>query len=282
LPGTIAKNRINVPGDGLTLAADAYGDPAAPPVCFFHGGGQSRRSWMGSARRVAQAGYYGITFDLRGHGESGWATNGDYLLEAYGRDVEAVLQALGRPSALVGASRGGQSALVGGSRHPDLVRLIMLADVAPHIHDTGVNEIRAFFKASEAGFTSLEQAAAALNQHLGQPLLPDVSGLAKAMREQDGRLFWHWDPRTAEPQFLHPPSEAEALVAAARRVTTPVVLVRAELSEIVSKESVQRFKDLTPQLEVETAAGVGHMFTGDRNDSFAERLLQHLARHMPL
>ena len=82
-------------------------------------------------------------------------------------------------------------------------------------------------------------------QHLGQPLLPDVSGLAKAMREQDGRLFWHWDPRTAEPQFLHPPSEAEALVAAARRVTTPVVLVRAELSEIVSKESVQRFKDLT-------------------------------------
>jgi pimeloyl-ACP methyl ester carboxylesterase len=273
LPATIAANRITLPGDGLTLAADAFGDPAAPPVCFFHGGGQSRRSWTGSARRVAQAGYYGITFDLRGHGESGWAPDGDYLLEAYGRDVEALLQALGRPAALVGASRGGQSALVGGSRHPDLVRLIMLADVAPHIDDNG---------ASEAGFTSLEQAAAALHHHLGQPLLPDVSGLAKSMRVQGGRLFWHWDPRTAAPEFLHPPSEGEALIAAARRVSTPVVLVRAELSEIVSKESVRRFKDLTPQLEVETATGVGHMFTGDRNDSFAERLLQYLARHMPL
>ena len=89
------------------MAADAYGDPSAPPVCFFHGGGQSRRSWGGSARRVAQAGYYGLTFDLRGHGDSGWASDGDYLLDAYGRDVEAILAALGRPAALVGASRGG-------------------------------------------------------------------------------------------------------------------------------------------------------------------------------
>ena len=45
--------------------------------------------------------------------------------------------AVDRPVALVGASRGGQCALVGGSRHPDRVRLIMLADVAPHIDDAG-------------------------------------------------------------------------------------------------------------------------------------------------
>src|SRR3546814_227419 len=68
---------VRLPGDGLELAADAFGDPSAPPVLFFHGGGQSRRSWRGSAARIAQAGYYALTFDLRGHGESGWATDGD-------------------------------------------------------------------------------------------------------------------------------------------------------------------------------------------------------------
>src|SRR3546814_8036172 len=78
---------VRLPGDGLELAADAFGDPSAPPVLFFHGGGQSRRSWRGSAARIAQAGYYALTFDLRGHGESGWATDGDYLLDAYARDI---------------------------------------------------------------------------------------------------------------------------------------------------------------------------------------------------
>ena len=278
----MSATRISLPGDGVAMVADAYGDPAAPPVCFFHGGGQSRRSWAGSARRVAQAGYYGLTFDLRGHGESGWANDGDYLLEAYGRDVEAILAALGRPMALVGASRGGQSALVGGSRHPDRVRLIMLADVAPHIDDAGVEEIRGFFRASKAGFASLDEAADALHRHLGQPRVADVSGLAKAMRTDGERLFWHWDPRTTSQEFLHPPSEGEALVAAAMRVTTPVVLVKAELSEIVSDESVRQFQALTPHLEVEVAHGVGHMFTGDHNDAFAERLLRHLTTYLPL
>src|SRR3546814_20128235 len=79
---------VRLPGDGLELAADAFGDPSAPPVLFFHGGGQSRRSWRGSAARIAQAGYYALTFDLRGHGESGWATDGDYLLDAYASDIK--------------------------------------------------------------------------------------------------------------------------------------------------------------------------------------------------
>ncbi|WP_404477265.1 alpha/beta fold hydrolase [Novosphingobium sp. BL-52-GroH] len=280
--GVRGPETIRLPGAGPTLAADAYGDPAAPPVCFFHGGGQSRRSWTGSARRVAQAGYHALTFDLRGHGDSHWADDGDYLLDAYARDVEAILAALGRPAALVGASRGGQAALVGGSRHPELVRLIMLADVSPYMHDGGVEAIRGFFRASEAGFASLGEAADALHHHLGRPRLADPSGLARSMREAGGRLFWRWDPRTADPRFLHPPSEGEALIAAAHRVSSPVVLVRAELSDIVSAESVRKFRELTPSLEVEVAKGAGHMFTGDRNDAFADRLLHHLARFLPL
>ncbi|MCF8498815.1 MAG: alpha/beta hydrolase, partial [Sphingomonadaceae bacterium] len=133
----MSPENIRFKGDGLELAGTAYGDPAAPPVLFFHGGGQSRNAWMGSARTVSEAGYYGITFDLRGHGDSDWAADGDYLLDAFGRDVENLISAFDQPVTLVGASRGGQAALVGGSRHPDRVRLIMLADVAPMMRDDG-------------------------------------------------------------------------------------------------------------------------------------------------
>jgi non-heme chloroperoxidase len=275
----VSGNLVHYQGDGLELTGEAFGDPAAAPVLFFHGGGQSRSAWRRSARIVGDAGYYGISFDLRGHGDSDWAADGDYLLDAFGRDVETLLTQFSRPVTLVGASRGGQAALVGGSRHPAKVRLIMLADVAPMMRDEGVDGIRAFFAASEAGFATLDQAADALARHLHQPRMADTTRLAGAMR-QDGSGCWHWrwDPATGFAEFLHPPSEGEAVLAAAARVTSPIVLVRAELSHLLTDEGVARFQELAPQLQLVTAKGVGHMFTADRNDGFAAELLDWLER----
>ena len=34
---------------GVTLIADAWGDPDADPILFMHGGGQTRHSWGGAA-----------------------------------------------------------------------------------------------------------------------------------------------------------------------------------------------------------------------------------------
>jgi pimeloyl-ACP methyl ester carboxylesterase len=275
----LSPGNIRLMGDGLELAGTAYGDPAAPPVLFFHGGGQSRNAWLGSAKAVAEAGYYGISFDLRGHGDSDWAANGDYLLDAFGCDVEHLIKHFDQPVSLVGASRGGQAALVGGSRHADCVRLIMLADVAPMMRDDGVDGIRAFFAEGEAGFATLDEAADSLSRHLNQPCMDDSSRLARAMRRDDaGRWYWRWDPATGKREFLHPPSENEALLAAAARVKSPIVLVRAELSHLLTDEGVARFQQLAPQLEIVTAKGVGHMFTADRNDGFAAQLLECLER----
>ena len=249
----MSPESIRLTGDGLELAGTAYGDPAGPPVLFFHGGGQSRNAWLGSAKRVSERGYYGISFDLRGHGH--------------------------QPVTLVGASRGGQAALVGGSRHPDRVRLIMLADVAPMMRDDGVDGIREFFAEGEAGFSTLDEAAESLAHHLNQPRMDDSSRRARAMRQDDtGRWHWRWDPATGKREFLHPPSEDQALLAAATRVKSPIVLVRAELSHLLTDEGVARFQQLAPQLEVITAKGVGHMFTADRNDAFAAQLLECLKR----
>src|SRR3546814_19816678 len=109
----------------------------------------------------------------------------------------------------------------------------MLADVAPIIANDGVDRFRAFFWASAEGFESVDHAAEALTIHLDQPRLDDASGLTKAMRRgDDGRFYWHWDPRTVSPEFLNPPSESQTIEAAAARITTPVVMLRAEYSEI--------------------------------------------------
>lgn len=278
-----AQEEVRLRGDGLFLAADAYGPADGPPVFFFHGGGQSRRAWRGAARRTGAAGYRALTVDLRGHGGSDWAADGDYLLDAFARDVERIVSDSSQPVSLVGASRGGQAALVGGSRSPGNVSLIMLADVAPLLRDEGVDDFRTFFVASAQGFRDADEAADCLALHFGQKRPEDASGLEKVMRRaDDGRLYWQWDPATVRPEFLNPPSEGVALELAASRVRCPVLLVRAELSSIVTDESVARFRGLTPQLEVVEAKGVGHMLTGDNNDIFAATLLDHLSRLAPV
>ncbi|MDB5738854.1 MAG: alpha/beta hydrolase [Sphingomonas bacterium] len=274
---------VRLRGDGLDLAADVFGPVDGTPVLFFHGGGQSRRSWRGSARAIGRAGYRAMTFDLRGHGESDWAPDGDYLLDAYARDVEALVDGLAGPVVLVGASRGGQAALVAAARRPGRIGLAMLADSAPRLRDEGVENIRGFFRLSSLGFESVEAAADALVEHLHQPRVTPASGLARALRTaDDGRLYWHWDPKTVSPEFLNPPSEGIALETAAATMRDPLVLVRGEFSSIVTPESVAHFRMLAPQLEVIEAKGAGHMFTADRNDVFAEQLLAQLARHAPL
>src|SRR5947209_6367271 len=105
--------------DGNRLVADVAGDQAAPPVVLFHGGGQTRHSWGTSLAVLAERGWRAYSVDLRGHGESEWATDGDYTLGAFAGDVRAISQSLSSPPALVGASLGGLASLAAIGEHPD-------------------------------------------------------------------------------------------------------------------------------------------------------------------
>jgi pimeloyl-ACP methyl ester carboxylesterase len=106
---------------GVRLAADIAGADGCPAVVFLHGGGQTRHAWRKAVCALADAGYRVLTLDLRGHGESEWAPEGDYSMDALCGDLRAVLATLGKPAAVVGASMGGIIALIlageGGRRH---------------------------------------------------------------------------------------------------------------------------------------------------------------------
>ena len=81
--------------------------PTGLGLGLLHGGGQTRHSWHRAVRSLASSGYFALAFDMRGHGESDWATDGDYSVHALARDLECVLAEVRRPVAIVGASLGG-------------------------------------------------------------------------------------------------------------------------------------------------------------------------------
>lgn len=278
-PTTVSQLVTYTTPSGLRLVGDAWGRPDAPPAILLHGGGQTRHAWGTTARHLAAHGWYAVTLDLRGHGESAWAPDGDYTIDAYVADLRSVLTHLSQRAVLVGASLGGMTSLLtAGEGAPALCTAIVLVDITPRVEPEGVARIRAFMTARPDGFTSLEDAAETIAAYLPhRPRPKDASGLQKNLRlGPDGRYRWHWDPRMLEAGNRR--RDPERLLSAARSLRIPTLLVRGALSDIVSDATQAEFLAAVPHAEYIDVAGAGHMVAGDQNDVFSRGILDFLAR----
>lgn len=277
----------HAPGD-VRIIADRLGDLDARAVVFLHGGGQTRRSWGRAAAAVAERGWQAVTVDLRGHGESDWAAGGDYRLVSFASDVNEVLRTLPPNPVLVGASLGGFTAmLLAGEIVPRAASAVVLVDIVPNMEITGADRVLAFMaEKMETGFDSLDEVAdaiAAYNPHRPRPT--DLDGLTANLRRRGDRWYWHWDPQfIAGPEAQQPLEiyDVDRLHTAVQTILdggVPMLLVRGQLSDLVSQERAEEFLARFPQVEFVDVAGAGHMVAGDRNDIFADAILDFLARH---
>lgn len=278
--------KITISSGDVTLAADASGDPGRTPVVLLHGGGQTRHSWRATGTELADAGWYTVSVDLRGHGDSGWSPDGRYNLDRFADDVVAIVRHLGRPPVLVGASLGGNASLAALGHHPELALGLVLVDVSPFLQPEGTGRIRAFMTARPEGFASLDEVADAIAAYLPhRPRPRNLDGLRKNLRQVDGRYFWHWDP-----SFLAKPSDQAVqrdglvdparLGAAAMALRVPTMLIRGEKSDVLSITDARRFLELVPHAEYRNVADAHHMVAGDDNKVFDTVLGDFLDRRV--
>jgi pimeloyl-ACP methyl ester carboxylesterase len=263
----------------IVLAADAFGRGGDPCIILLPGGGQTRFAWRRSAEVFAQNGYYVLSFDLRGHGESGWAANGDYSIDAFAGDVVCIARQAPGGAVFVGASIGGIAALVAaGESASPVARALVLIDVVPQMSEARLDRIRAFMSAGADGFASLEEAAAMVRAYLPERPPRSAQALQNNLRTgKGGRLYWHWDPA------FHAGSKQRAeagmlcrMEAATRGIGLPVLLVCGERSEVVDEQAIVHLLQLLPQAKAVRVAGAGHMVAGDRNDAFGAAVLDFL------
>jgi pimeloyl-ACP methyl ester carboxylesterase len=268
---------------GVTLVASMGGDPRGQPVILLHGGGQTRHSWGRAALELAARGYYVAALDLRGHGDSDWAPDADYSIEAQAGDVRAVIAQMPKPAVLIGASMGGLISLTAAGEAPrQPISALVLVDVTPMVDPGGRARIIGFMRDRPDGFESVEEAADAIAAYLPhRPRPKDLSGLNRNLRPRDGRWFWHWDPRFFDTFEPDPAAAAQRYTAAAKNVTVPTLLVRGSKSELVTPENVQHFRAAIPHAEYVDVTDATHMIAGDRNDAFNAVVLEFLERRVP-
>lgn len=271
-------------GAGLTLVADTAGDPESVPIVFWHGGGQTRASWGRALPAMAARGLYAVSIDMRGHGESDRAPDGDYRLERFAEDIRALMEQLASPAFLVGASLGGLASLLAVTGpHSALARGLVLVDVAPKMESEGVDKIVGFMRAAPDGFASLEEAAESVASYLPhRRARKNLDGLRKNLRQgADGRWRWHWDPRFLDGKNASHAREHQAqLEDAAKALTIPTMLLRGGMSQVVSIEGAREFLAITPHAELVDIADAEHMIAGDKNDAFDHAVASFVDRHM--
>ena len=268
---------------GLVLTVDEWAGSGSP-VVLAHGGGQTRHSWGGTAATLAAHGHRVVSMDLRGHGDSDWAPDRDYSMDAYASDGISVIEAIGEPVAWVGASLGGMTGLHAVNTSPQQFSSITLVDITPRPAAAGVSRILEFMAAkAHEGFATLDEAADAIAAY--QPHRPrpsDLTGLAKNLRQREGRWFWHWDPAFLSVRGAPGSEHArdrhhDQLEAMAREMTLPTMLVRGRLSDLVTQSEVDAFLEMVPHANYVDVADAAHMIAGDKNDVFTDAVVDFLA-----
>jgi pimeloyl-ACP methyl ester carboxylesterase len=172
--------------------------------------------------------FHVLSVDLRGHGDSSWAPDGDYTRARMTDDVVGLIEHLDLTSLiLVGHSLGGAIAALVAQRIPERVRAVVMIDST--LLPTGRPAMTSQIQTDSATFASLEELArhaAPLTRRRGTPRVS--LGLRWNARQlADGRWTWKYDPAILSQRRGRPALNFDEVWDAMRGYTGPLLFVRA-------------------------------------------------------
>lgn len=247
---------------GAAAVADARS------IVCLHGVTGQAWAWNGAAPLLAERAAV-LALDLRGHGGSSWAPDGDYSTATMAADVAAAIDELGLgPVDLVGLSWGGLVGATLAATRPDLVRRLVMVDVPP-VFGQAADDV----PPRPGSFTTLEEVIvyeAAANAHAPADQVAVLA--AGSVRPGAAGL-----ERCHDPYFLGEwPFRAEDHWPAVTGVRCPALLVRAEDSFVMSAELAAAEVEALGGELVEIGPS-GHLVPVDQPARFAEAALAFLA-----
>ncbi len=255
--------------DGLKLHFRDYAARAPvdgrPPIICMHGLTRNSRDFADLAERLS-AEWRVLALEMRGRGQSEYAKDtATYNPLTYVADVEALLEQEGiERFVAIGTSLGGLMTMLLAAKNPDRIAGAVLNDIGPHVDPEGIDRIREYVGQGRS-YPSWMHAARSLQEVHGEahPGFELEDWLAAAKRgmvvQQNGRIAFDYDMGIAEPfqedDGAAPPDLWPALEALKSR---PVLIVRGELSDLLSVDTLAKMQQHLPDASSATVPNVGH------------------------
>jgi pimeloyl-ACP methyl ester carboxylesterase len=267
--------------EGLKLA---YSDPRerGTPILLVHGFFHNRSIWEKLAAALP-ADFRPISVDLRGHGDSPWALDGDYDLRSYARDLSALLDELDiRRAFVVGHSMGGNVATLLAKELAARALGLVLVDTGPALESTGTDHVVDEVENALRSYPSLSawRDQLSLIHPIGDPEILDRLASTSVVARVDGRFEPAMDPgvlgRPGDPVDLA--TLERDLWAALRGLTCPVLVVRGGVSAILREEVADEMVDEALQHgRLVTLEKAGHAVMIDDGPGLLESLRSFLS-----
>jgi pimeloyl-ACP methyl ester carboxylesterase len=252
--------------NGLKLYARDYlhHSPAATIICIP---GLTRNSAdFASLCQHLASHYRVIAVDLRGRGRSAYDPDPkNYHPGSYAEDMIALLDSLALDSAVfIGTSLGGLVSMLLSNMQPQRVKAVILNDIGPQIHQPGLDRINTYV-CNPASVSSWAEAISKTRevQKREYPGFTDTDWLNfthKLYREDEtGTPILNYDPRIAmliELQRHAPTANLWPLFSAMQAI--PLLLLRGELSEILTKDCVSKMQSQKPDMQFTEVPSCGH------------------------
>jgi pimeloyl-ACP methyl ester carboxylesterase len=254
--------------NGMNFHYLEWGDPANPAILMLHGGSQQAHSWDFVSLSLAEQ-FHIVALDQRGHGDSDWAPDGDYTIEAHQRDIDGFVQARGlRDFHLIGHSMGGRNSYVWASRHPRTLRSLVIVDTGPEAQHRGRNRIQSFRELPDE-LDSFEEFASRVQEYTGRTREQVLGALKYSIRRRpDGKWTWKYDKLLRTPGVRSPQWTPEQLWDAVSRIDCPTLVVRGGDSDIFADATMRKMQQVIPQCDTVTVPHAGHLVAGDNPVDF--------------
>lgn len=276
-------------GDGLRLHYRDYqgGGQGRPPIVCIPGLTRNARDFEGVADRL-KGEWRLICVDLRGRGQSDHARDSmTYVPPTYWQDIEALVAALElKRFVLFGTSLGGLITMLLALAGKERIAGALLNDIGPELEQNGLEHIRSYVGRSQSWPTWLH--AARFLCEAQKDRYPDWEigqWLVHAKRlcklTHGGRIVFDYDMRIAEP-FRQPGGDTgfDLWTAFSALKGVPSVVVHGEISDLLSRATVERMLTENPDMEAVSVPNVGHAPTLEEPEAVAgiDRLLARVSQ----
>jgi len=266
-----------------------WGNPHLPPLVLLHGGSLTAHTWDMACLWLRQY-YHCIALDQRGHGDTGWTPDdqiGEDNSDLMAADTAAFIDFLAYPRVILcGMSMGGMNSLRYAPGHAERLYRLVVVDIAPVTMQEGILEMEAFRKETETmrNFEDFLERAVKFNPqrkpaHLKYSLLHSLKQVEDGWTwKQDHRRRESMEALTEEQQKQARAERAQSLWSDVRGITTPTLLMRGEVSKILSKEAADEMVKEMVDAEQVVIPGAGHSVQGDNPQAFARELHAFIER----
>lgn len=256
--------------NGLNFHYLEWGNQDNPKILMLHGNAQQAHSWDFISLALSDR-YHIIALDQRGHGDSDWAPDGDYSVDAQVGDLDGFVKTLGiNQFVLMGHSMGGRNSFVWASNNSEILRGLVIVDTGPDTQRRGRDRIKNFRELPDE-LDSFEQFAERIQEYTGRSREQVMGALKYSIRERgDGKWTWKYDKVMRGRNRTESGWEPDKLWQCVSRINCPTLVMRGERSDLFAEETMLKMQGVIPNCETVTISNAGHLVQGDNPADFLQ------------